>query len=89
MGKSICKCPQGQKFNNCSIHSKIKMRFMLKRNANIATKNTVFYNKFSYQHKSIETIIDKMIKNLEPNFRNQYNCILFYNNFTGQEIYRV
>lgn len=73
-----CNCTHAKAY--CHIHSKIKMRFMIKDAYKNTHENPVFYSYFKEEKKPAATIIINMINRLEAKFKNTYNCILFFDN---------
>jgi hypothetical protein len=79
-----CGCSNAKAY--CSMHSKIKMKVMPKRYNRI--NNMTFYSFLKENKKSNKEIVTRMLKRLEYNFTGLYNCIIFYDNTTNQEIFR-
>lgn len=73
-----CGCEAAKAY--CTHHSKIKMRVMVKDEYKSTYQNMTFYSFFKEENKPPLTIITKMLKRLESNFKNAYNVILFYDN---------
>lgn len=73
-----CGCNHAKAY--CSLHSKIKMRIMIKNEYKSSYPNVVFYSFFKQENKPQLTIIQNMLNRLERDFKNAYNVILFYDN---------
>lgn len=82
---SKCNCVGKKAY--CSTHSKVKMVVMLKDEYKNTFKTRVFYCYLKHNKKPEATIVIGMIDRLEKDFKNAFNCIIFFNNKTDTKIH--
>jgi hypothetical protein len=80
-----CGCPGAKGF--CRHHSKVKMVVQIKDQYRKEAQPT-FYSFFKEQHHPIKVIVERMLKRLENRFKNEYNCILFYDIHSNQLVHK-